>query len=743
MNFRLLILVYLVVSSFLAYGQVIKGKVYGLADNNKEILSGAKVRWLASDVSTYTNKEGLFEIGSSSIKDKVLLISYTGYFTDTLKVNSDEFLSIYLKPNLTLEEITVEEKTDEKIVSELTTTTEVVTQKDLKKAACCDLTGCFESNSSVDISVTDVITDSKQLKMLGLDGVYTETLVNGIPTLSGLSLNYGLSNIPGTLISNIFITKGTNSVLQGYQSIGGIVDVRLKEPLKAEKLFLNAYTNSYFEKQFNANLLKTWKSGLSILTAFHTVQEANRIDYNNDGFLDLPLITRYFVYSSLLFESNRKFSNDFSLKYANEDRVGGQKNFDVNSNLGSNLIYGQVIKTNRIELNNKLKYNAGKEKDLLFNSFFSFHKQDSYYGTTKYLAKQYNFWGQLYYEALWKGDNILKAGLSYKYQDLKEEINFFDNLYNKTYSGNYDKRESVPGIFIENTFNFLEEDLVIIPGIRYDYHNFYHSIITPRLLAKYLIGENTTLRATIGTGYRVANIFTENLNLLSSSKNILIPNDLKIERALSAGISLTQDFKADQFSGNINIEFYRTSFNNQVTGDYTTIPYEVRFYNLDGQSVSNSFQVEFSLNAFKQIDFKAAYNYLGNYYYKEGVKENIPFIYKHKLSGNLSYETIGKDWLFSTSLQYFGKQKLPTAAYYPVEYQRPDYSNTYFQWNGQVSKTINNYEIYIGVENILNYTQSHPIIDASNPFSRYFDTSLIWGPTKGREFYIGARFKIY
>lgn len=723
------------------YAQTVKGKVYGIADDTTEALVGTRIKWLGTNIYTHTDKTGLFEITSGGINNKRLLVSHTGYLTDTILVTDENFLNIYLLPNLILEEITVEEKSDEKIVSELTTTTEIVTQKDLKKAACCDLTGCFESNSSVDISVTDVITDSKQLKILGIDGVYTETLINGIPALSGLSQNYGLSNIPGTLINNIFVTKGTNSVLQGYQSISGIVDVRLKEPSQTEKLFLNAYTNSYFEKQLNAHVSHKEKSGLSILAAFHTVQKANRIDINNDGFLDLPLITRYFTYSSLSFEKN-KIRNDFSIRYANEQRIGGQKHFDVNNDLGSNVTYGQVIRTNRIELDNKSRINIGNERDILFYSYYSYHHQNSDYGTTKYTAYQKNFWSQLYYEMLWKGVNIFKAGFSYKYQNLKEQIDFTHNPYSKTYAGTYIKKESVPGIFIENTFSFFEEDLVIIPGIRYDYHNIYHSVITPRLLAKYLISENTAIRATLGTGYRVANIITENLNLLSGSKNIILPADLKIEQAFSSGLSITHDFKTRQFSGNLNIEFYRTIFNNQVTGDYTTIPFEVIFYNLNGQSVSNSLQAEASIRL-KHIDLKLSYNYLDNYYYENGLKENVPFIYKHKVSGNISYETTEKDWLFSTSVQYFGKQQLPSTSYYPAEYRRPDHSEPYLQWNGQVSKTIHNYEIYIGVENILNFTQADPIIEVSNPFGRYFDTSLIWGPTKGREFYIGARFKIY
>lgn len=740
MILKLLILL-LILLSLQIYSQTVKGKVYGVADDTTEALVGTRIKWLGTSIYTHTDKAGLFNITFADISDKILLVSHTGYLTDTLRVTDESFINIYLRPNLTLEEITVEDKSNEKMVSELTTTTEVVTQKDLRKAACCDLTGCFESNSSVDISVTDVITDSKQLKILGIDGVYTVTLINGMPALSGLSQNYGLSNIPGTLINNIFITKGTNSVLQGYQSISGIVDVRLKEPSQTEKLFLNVYTNSYFEKQLNAHIAHKGKSGLSFLTAVHTVQKANRMDLNNDGFLDLPLITRYFAYLSLSFEKN-KIRNDFSLRYANEERIGGQTHFDLKNDLGSNVTYGQVIRTNRIELDNKSRINIGNEKDILLYTYYSNNDQNSNYGATKYAAHQNNFWGQLYYEMLWKGVNILKTGFSYTYQNLKEQIDFMHNPYGKTYAGAYIKKESVPGIFIENTFSFFEEDLIIIPGFRYDYHNIYHSIITPRLLAKYLIGENTAIRATIGTGYRVANIITENLNLLSSSKNIILPADLKIEQAFSSGLSITHDYKTSQLSGNINVEFYRTIFTNQVTGDYTTLPFEVIFYNLNGQSVSNSLQAEASIKL-KHMDLKLSYNYLDNYYYENGLKVNVPFIYRHKVSGNFSYETTEKDWLFSTSVLYFGKQQLPSTSYYPLEYRRSDYSKPYIQWNGQVSKTIQNYEFYIGVENILNYTQTDPIIEVSNPFGRYFDTSLIWGPTKGREFYIGARFKIY
>lgn len=187
----------------------------------------------------------------------------------------------------------VQGKQDAVIISNINPIkTEQITQTSLKQAACCDLAGCFGGQTSVQPHTTNVITNAKELRILGLSGVYNQVLIDGFPLIRGLSYTYGISSIPGTIVDNIYISMGADSVLQGYESISGQINVETKKPINTDKLLLNIYLNSFMEKHFNLNYAFK-KGSWNSLAAFHTVQPADRVDKDEDTFLDLPLLTRY------------------------------------------------------------------------------------------------------------------------------------------------------------------------------------------------------------------------------------------------------------------------------------------------------------------------------------------------------------------------------------------------------------------------------------------------------------------
>jgi len=725
------------------YSQVITGKVY--IDNGKytELLDGATVKWLNTSIGSITDSNGYFEIESGNILNRKLLVSFLQTDADTVDIGDRNFVEIILKKSITTETIKVEEKTDEQIAFNMSYLTEIVTQKDLKKAACCDLTGAFHNSASVDVAVTDVISDSKELKLLGTEGSFTQTLIDGIPLITNVSSSYGLSMIPGSLIKNIFVSKGANSVVQGYESTSGLVNVILKDREASENLFLNAFVNDHFEKQLDGNIgykIKDW----NMLLSLHTLQKANKTDDNGDSFLDMPLITRYGFFNRWKYKSweEKGINLNFIVRYTDEKRIGGQTNFNEDTDIGSNTIYGQTIKTKNLDIYGKSKYKFNDDNILYAYLSYNNLNENSYYGLTKYSVLQNLFYMHLMYEGFWDIFNEFRIGIDYRYENVHQDISFVQNPYNKTYQGNYRQLQSVPGIFAENSFNLLGLKLIMMPGIRYDYHNTYGSFITPRMLIKYEPTEGTVFRGVIGSGTKVNNIFAENSNIFGSAKNIIII-DTEPVKSLNAGVTLSKIFEfSHSIVSKFEIEYFRTVFTNQIIPDYTTIPGSVIFTNLNNSSASNSFQIETALDLFEQLRLKFTYNYLDAYYYKDGIRKEIPFTIKNKILAELSYESIQRDWLFSTTLQYNGRQPLPETNFNPPQYRLSDESSPYFMWNAQITKSLGNFEIYTGIENILNFKQQNPIIESDNPFGEYFDSSIIWGPTRGRQFYIGLRFKM-
>lgn len=725
---------------YVMFSQSILGKVTN--ENNKPLL-GANVYWANTTIGTTTGVKGEFELTKKSVSTKLLVASFVGYSPDTIQISEQTFVVFKLNESKSLNEVVVKGQRDGVIISDLKPIkTEQITQTELGKAACCDLAGCFETQTTVQPQTTNVITNSKELRILGLSGVYNQILIDGFPMIQGLTYTYGISSIPGTLVDNIYVSKGANSVLQGFESISGQINVETKEPDQTDKLLLNAYINSFAEKHVNANYAVK-KGKWSNLTAFHTVQPANEFDRDNDNFLDLPKLRRYMLSNKLKYGNDKDWgwNSKIGLRFLNEQRIGGQTNFNPDTDKGSTAVYGQTVDINQPEVWTKSGFRLNdKHNFVLFAS--SFHQdQDSYFGTVKYAAQQTNFYGNLQYE-LSSEKNIFKTGISFRHLNLDERIAFTDNSLQRTYAGDYLRKENIVGGFAENTLKLFKDKLTWIAGIRLDNHNQFGTMVTPRTLLKYDISSKTIVRANIGTGWRTMNPFSENINLLVSSRDVVFKEQLKPEEALNMGINLTQKFKGENVSGFFSADYYRTDFQNQIFPDYDTDPTKAIIENFSGKSISNTFQAEVYLNFWDQFEFKTGYSFLDVYREIEGKKVLLPFNPRHKVVTTLGYKPISKKYHFDVIVHWHGEQRLPNTQSNPSEFQRSDFSENYTIVNAQYTHSFKKFEIYGGCENIFDFRQLRPIIGWQDPFGPYFDTSSVWGPTRGREFYVGVRFKI-
>ena len=722
------------------FSQSILGKV---SNENDKSLVGASVYWVNTIIGTTTGIRGEFELSTKEISQKHLVASYVGYIPDTIEVKKQTFIVFKLKESQTLNEVVVKEQRDGVIISNLNPIkTEQITQTELGKAACCDLAGCFETQTTVQPQTTNLVTNSKELRILGLSGVYNQILIDGFPMIQGLTYTYGISSIPGTLVDNIYVSKGANSVLQGFESISGQINIETKEADQTDKLFLNAYINSFSEKHINANYAVK-KGKWSNLTAFHTVQPANEFDRDDDDFLDLPKLTRYMVSNKLKYGNDKDWgwNSRIGMRYLNEQRIGGQTIFNSDTDKGSTEVYGQTVNINQPEVWTKTGYRLNDQHNfVLFASGFH-QNQESYFGTVKYDANQTNFYGNLQYELNY-AKNSLKTGFSFRHLNLDENIAFTENSLNRTYSGNYLRQENIAGVFVENTLKLLKDKLTWIAGIRADNHNQFGTIVTPRTLLKYDITPNTIIRANIGTGWRTVNLFSENIGLLVSSRDIVFAEQLEPEKALNSGINFTQKFNGENVSGFFSADYYRTDFQNQLFPDYDTDPRKAIIENFKEKSVSNTFQAEVYLNFWRQYEFKTGYSFLDVYREINGQKVLLPFNPRHKVVTTLGYKPISDNFHIDMNIHWYGQQRLPNTQSNPSEFQRPDFSENYMLVNAQFTYKLKRFELYAGCENIFDFRQERPIIGWQDPFGQFFDTSSVWGPTRGRELYVGIRFKI-
>ena len=725
----------------------LKGKLFGQNGAGKEILPGGTLSWIGKEPVVSANENGVFELSPDSIADRRIVAVMAGYFTDTISVGDKTYISIVLRKNETeLHNVTVTDRSSAYISSLSVAKTEVINQRELSKAACCDLAGCFGTQASVQPQTTNIVTNAQELRILGLSGVYNQVLVDGLPMIYGLSYTYGISTYPGTIVDNIYVSKGTTSVLQGYESISGQINLDCTQPDKADRLYLNGYINSFGEKHINANVAtavgkkKKWHT----LLALHTVQPADKVDGNNDGFLDLPLLTRYMAYNKWKYGNDKKrgLAVQIGLRIVNEERTGGQKGYNAKEDEGSNSVYGQTVRYTQPEAYVKSTYRFSDDHAVSVALSGFYHDQQSWFGTTQYKAQQKSGYLNLQHEWLWREKHLLKYGISYRYQELDETIRFADTLLQRTYAGNYQTNLRVPGVFAENTFHWKDDKIVLITGARLDHHQQWGWYFTPRTMVKYAITSRHTLRASAGTGWRQVNLFSEQTNLLTSSRDIVLAETLKPEAAFNWGLSHTYRFEVGKISGTLSGDFYSTYFSNQFFPDYDTDPTKAIIRNFEGTSRSNGLQLEASFLFYKQLEFRAAYNYLDVYRRENGNKISLPFNPRNRVMSAVSFRTKNNRWQADANAHWFDQMRLPDTRSNPPEYQRPMYSTPYITLNVQATFRWKTLDIYAGCENITDYRQPNPIIGADNPFGKYFDLSSVWGPTRGRELYLGIRYRI-
>jgi len=713
-------------------------------------IQGAFVRWLNEKNIETTDSNGVFIIPFSS-QTKKLIVSYVGYKTDTIFVAEKKFVKVLLitKNRLKDVNISIERKGSEISFIDPWKTT-VMNEKELFKAACCNLSESFETNPSVDVNLTDAITGTKQIQMLGLASQYTQLTQEMIPGARGLAVNYGSAYTPGTWINSIQVTKGIGSVVNGFESIAGQINTELHKSDVKETVYFNAYASEGGRYEANLNYAHALSPAFSQMILLHGSALTQRIDNNNDGYLDNPLGYQLNAMYRFKLDKGKGLIIQGGLRALIDIKNGGQLNYNGH-NTAANQYYGTLTKAWRRDgflkvgyvFHKKIYKSIGLQLSAVNQIYDTYFGLNSIWETNTYNGTQNSFYSNLIYQSLISSsDHKFKTGLSVMIDNYDERLFNFSHYQFK-------RNEMVTGAFFEYTYSFLTK-FTLVAGQRLDYNNLYGMFYTPRLHIRYALNKTLVLRASGGRGQRTANIISENTGLLVSARQFVFAQNYKTnayglqpEVAWNYGLSLTKNFKLNYKKGSWTIDYYFTNFENQIVVDRDKNVQQVRFYNLKGTSFSNSVQVQLDYELVKRLDIRMAYRLYNvqTYYDSVGLKE-VPLIAAHRAFFNIGYTTKNK-WNFDFTWQWIGEKRLPNTQTNPFENRLSNYSSAYTLLNAQISKSLFNkkFDMYVGVENILDFKQENPIIDAQNPFGNYFDASMVWGPVFGRMIYTGLRLK--
>lgn len=770
-----------IIFSLFAYVVVLRAQVTGVVLDDRGLpLTGANVYWAGTGIGVATGLDGEFTLmpvkdKSQGAKDKggwtnVLVVSFVGYHNDTIVVKDRKPLTIVLVEEAVLDEVTITERKQGVLKSRTSAfDTQSIGTEELCRAACCNLSEAFETNASVDVAYADAATGAKQIRLLGLSGTYVQLIQENTPAVRGLAQNFGLEYIPGPWMSSIQVSKGTSSVINGYEATSGQINVELLKPQTQNPLSVNLMVNS--ELMAEANIMGGWQIPLrneehahehahdehchhkSLYTGIlaHYGHGFMTMDDNKDSFADMPkgqnanLANRWFY-------KDGDYTFQAFVRGLYDRRRGGQ--------MADSIVnpYKIDLNTWRVEgfMKNGYVFDDESGSSVAVIAAVSYHDLNNRYGVRQWNANQLNAYlnvlCQLNFEGggLIDNDHRLTTGLSVNYDKYGETLRIGGSGNLQTLD--LGRQEVTPGIFAEYSYNYAEM-LSLVAGVRADWSSKYGFFATPRMNIRYTPWQWWTIRCSVGLGYRSPNAIADNAFILPSSRQLTL-SSIAQEQAMNTGVSTTFYIPIGRRELQLSAEYYYTHFINSVIVDLDQDPHAVHIYNqrdINGRSFAHSAQVEASMEVLRGWTWTAAFRWTDIEQTTIDAQGDArlrikPLTSRFKGVISTSYQTPLKKWQFDVTAQFNGISRMPDGFVAMGDlnggYTNPKPLSWYPQLMAQVTKYFRTCSLYLGAENMTNFRQASPIVGSFQPYGPDFDASMVCAPITGWKVYLGFRYDL-
>lgn len=752
----LLFFVIILVSSVLALAQ--KGLVEVVVNDGSNPMAFASVSLKSTPFGGLTNETGNISFVGVPFGTYELLVTSIGYkkYAGTVNLNaqnSSQTIAVTLREdNLQLQEVVVSGTMKEVSRLESPVPVEVYTNKFFRANPTPSIFESLQNVNGVRPQLNCNVCNTGDIHINGLEGPYTMILIDGMPIVSGLSTVYGLTGIPQALIERVEVVKGPASTLYGSEAVGGLVNIITKSPDKAPKFLADIFSTTWAD--INADIGIKFNAGekASSLLGVNYFNYQNPIDNNGDGFTDVTLQNRISVFNKWSFDrkSNRVFN--VAARYIYEDRWGGEMRWSPEFRGGED-IYGESIYTSRWELFGVYQLPTPEDIKLQFSG--NGHRQNSVYGTTIYNASQYVGFGQLLWSKQLNAKHDFLSGVAFRYI-------FYDDDTPATASRielNSPSQTFLPGFFIQDEWTINRQNKLLLSA-RYDYNSLHGSIYSPRLNYKWNSEDRlNTLRLSVGNGYRVANIFTEDHAALTGAREVVFTEELNPETSWNMNLNFVKEIFSDNNTFiTVDATAFYTYFSNKIIPDYLTDPNKIIYANLDGFAISRGFSMNVNASFVNSLKLNIGGTFQDVFNEANGERQGQ--LLTERFSGVWSVNYTLPNW--NIAVDYTGNiyapMQLPILG---VLDPRPAYSPWWSTQNIQLTKPLRNgWEIYGGVKNLLNFTPpansiarafdpfdrnvefdsaGQAIATPQNPYGLTFDPTYVFAPNQGRRAFFGVR----
>lgn len=602
-----------------------------------------------------------------------------------------------------------------------------------------------------------------QVRINGLDGHYSQILIDSRPVFSALNGVYGLEQIPANMIDRVEVVRGGGSALFGASAIGGTINVITKEPSRNSAEVGHSFTSmggsNSFDNATSANVSLVTDNNKAGFYAYGQSRYRQAYDYDSDGYSELPLLRNHTIGVNSYLKLSPYSKLTMQYHGINEFRRGGNK---------LDRVAHEANITEQVEHNIQgggLSFdNFSPNEKSHFNAYFSFMStaRDSYYGgigggtpesieaASKAYGKTHDFtyiFGTQYvysFDKLLFMPSDLTLGAEYNYDGLNDVI--------LGYNRDFSQKVRIGSLYFQNEWKNKKWSFLF--GGRLDKHNMVDNVIfSPRVNLRFNPTEDINLRVTYAGGFRAPQAFDEDLHVgvVGGERLVtVLADDLKEESSNSFSVSADLYHKFGNVQVNFLVEGFYTDLNNVfalrqlgitdaqgniVQERYNAYGAKVLGINLEGKAM---FTKWFSLQAGLTLQQSK---------YDEAIawNEEVPEQkYRKMMRAPNTYgyftATFTPVKRFNASLtgNYTGKMLIGHNAGSGVEKPEAVTTPDFFALNAKLSYDIPVYkyltlQVNAGVQNITNAYQK----DFDKGWNR--DSDYIYGPSLPRSYFVGMK----
>ncbi len=755
-SLMLILIIILSVNLLKAQKSPTDANIIGHVKHNETHLPFSTIHIEGTTISTTTDNTGHYKLVNLPEGTFTLKVQSTGYKSQTrevtTKVGTTSEINFDIEEDaISLEQVVVSSNRNEINRKEATTIVNTISPKlfESTNSVCLAEGMSFQPGLRVETNCQNC--GFQQVRINGLDGPYTQILIDSRAIFSALSGVYGIEQIPANMIERVEIIRGGGSALFGSNAVAGIVNIITKEPnYNSFQISSNtsAIAKNAIDQSVNLNTSLVTDDNKGGIMVFGSMRNRDHYDANGDGFSELSLLENNTFGFRSYYKPTMYSKIQLEYHHLNEFRRGGNKfdlqphETDITEQIKHNINAGGLTYS-LFSKNYKSKYSVySSAQHTLRNSYYGAEQDLNAYGYTNDLAfvsgSQFNTDLSKFLFA----PATLTTGLEYQLNNLNDKM--------PGYNRDLTQDIMIWGYFLQSEWK--TEHLNFLIGARADKHNLIDEvIISPRANLLYKINNDFSARLSYSKGFRAPQAFDEDLHIMAVGGEVMLiqlADDLKTETSNTYSSSLDYYFNIFGLQTNVLVEGFYTKLTDVfVTEEIgTDIAGNMLLERRNGSGakvygINTEFKTAFSQYLQLQLGFtsqKSLYTEPEQWAEDETVEPTKNMM---RTPDNYGYFTLNYNPIKSSTISlsgvYTGKMYVPHYAGF-IENEKLEETPNFTELNLKAAHnfkigTTMQLQINGGVQNILNSYQS----DFDEGIFR--DAGYIYGPNRPRTFFIGIK----